>query len=125
MQHLRNPGILEGGQVRLGGPPWHDYWRYLRNSPILYVDRVNTPLMMIHGDLDFIALSQAEEFFTALYRQGKPARLVRYWGEDHIISSPANVADSWDRILQWFDMHRKPARSQAAAQPRAQTSVLK
>jgi len=125
MEHLRNPGMLEGGQVKLGGPPWHDYWRYLRNSPILYVDRVNTPLMMIHGDLDFIAMSQAEEFFTALYRQGKPARLVRYWGEDHIISSPANVADSWDRILEWFDMHRKPARSQAAAQPRAQTSVLK
>jgi dipeptidyl aminopeptidase/acylaminoacyl peptidase len=36
--------------------------RYLRNSPIFYADRVQTPLMIIHGDLDGVPIEQAEEF---------------------------------------------------------------
>jgi dipeptidyl aminopeptidase/acylaminoacyl peptidase len=90
--------------LRLGGsPPWKDFGRYLRNSPIFYVDRVQTPLMIIHGDMDGVPIEQAEEFFMALYRQGKRAEFRRYWGEGHSIESPANVRDMWDSILAWFE----------------------
>ncbi len=99
--------MAETGQMRMGGPPWRDLWRYLRNSPIGYVERVQTPLMIIHGDLDPVPLQQSEEFFTALYRLGKEAKFIRYWGEPHGVTSPANIRHMWEQIFLWFDVHLK------------------
>ncbi|HEY6184585.1 MAG TPA: alpha/beta fold hydrolase [Terriglobales bacterium] len=101
VQHAES---FETGQLRMGNPPWKDWDRYLRNSPLFYVDRVNTPLLIMHGDWDnFVPIQQSEEFFTALYRQGKRGRFVRYWGEGHVFSSPANIRDSWMQIYAWLD----------------------
>jgi dipeptidyl aminopeptidase/acylaminoacyl peptidase len=76
--------------------------RYVRNSPITYAERVTTPLMIVQGDMDYVPIQQGEKFFTALYRQNKAASFVRYWGEGHIIESPANVSDLWTRIYAWL-----------------------
>ncbi|MEM8780842.1 MAG: prolyl oligopeptidase family serine peptidase, partial [Cyanobacteria bacterium P01_G01_bin.49] len=95
--------LLESGQGAMGNPPWKDLGRYLRNSPIFAVDRVQTPLMIIQGDLDYVPIQQGEEFFAGLYRQGKRAEFVRYWGEGHVLSSPANIKDMWKRIFAWFE----------------------
>jgi dipeptidyl aminopeptidase/acylaminoacyl peptidase len=97
--------LAEGGQLRMGVPPWRDLWRYLRNSPIHYVDRIQTPLMMIHGDIDYVPVQQAEQLFAALHRRGRAVRLVRYWGEGHGITTPTNVRDMWSRIFDWFGQH--------------------
>ena len=94
--------LLESGQTAMGNPPWKDLGRYLRNSPIFAVDRVQTPLMIIQGDMDYVPIQQGEEFFASLYRQGKRAEFVRYWGEGHVLSSPANIKDMWERIFAWF-----------------------
>jgi dipeptidyl aminopeptidase/acylaminoacyl peptidase len=95
--------------IDMGGPPWKEFGRYLRNSPITYVDRVQTPVLIIHGDLDYdVPLEQSEEYFTALYRQNKRARFVRYWGEGHTLMSPANVRDMWKQIVAWFDEFLSP-----------------
>ncbi len=102
-EELFGPVFGETGQSRMGSPPWGDLWRYLRNSPIYFVDRVQTPVMIIQGDMDYVPIQQGEEFFTALYRMGKKAKFVRYWGEGHVISSPANVRDMWQRVFDWFD----------------------
>jgi dipeptidyl aminopeptidase/acylaminoacyl peptidase len=94
----------EMGQGRMGTPPWKDPGRYTRNSPITYVDRVQTPLLVIHGDMDgLVPIQQSEEFFTALRRQGKRARFVRYWGEGHFLKSPANIRDYWQQVYAWLD----------------------
>ena len=95
--------LMESAQGGMGNPPWKDMGRYIRNSPITYVDRVKTPLMIIQGDLDYVAIQQGEEFFTSLYRQGKRAKFVRYWGEGHVLESPANIRDMWKNIFIWFD----------------------
>jgi dipeptidyl aminopeptidase/acylaminoacyl peptidase len=97
--------LMESAQTGMGNPPWKDLGRYLRNSPIFFVDRVETPLMIIQGDLDYVALQQGEEFFMSLYRQGKRARFVRYWGEGHVLESPANIRDLWKQIYAWLDEH--------------------
>jgi dipeptidyl aminopeptidase/acylaminoacyl peptidase len=86
-------------------PPWEDIDRYVRNSPIVNVGQVETPVLIIHGDLDFIGIQHAEEYFTGLYRQGKRARFVRYWGETHGFHSPANIRDLLGQILDWLDEH--------------------
>src|ERR1051325_1491616 len=87
---------------RMGAPPWKDWSRYQRNSPLFYVDRVQTPLLIAQGDMD--PISQGEEFFSALKRQGKRARFVRYWGEGHsVASSPANHLDFVAQVYAWLD----------------------
>lgn len=90
-------------ELMLGGTPWTNRAGYVRNSPVTYVDRVQTPLLLLHGDLDFIAIQQAEQLFYALHRQGKPARFVRYLGEGHIPASPANAEHMWEQIFNWFE----------------------
>lgn len=102
-EHLFQAALMESAQVRMGSPPWRDLGRYLRNSPVFFVDRVETPLMIVQGDLDYVAVQQGEEFFMSLYRQGKRAKFVRYWGEGHVLESPANIRDLWQQMFGWFD----------------------
>jgi dipeptidyl aminopeptidase/acylaminoacyl peptidase len=104
-----NPYFLELGQDQLMAPPYADFDRYLRNSSIFRVEQVDTPLLMLHGDLDYVPIEQAEEFFTLLGRQGKRARFVRYWGEGHVLQSPANFEDFWQRVFAWFSDDREAA----------------
>ena len=103
--------IAESGQNRMGGPPWKDAQRYVRNSPLFSADRVETPLLIIQGDMDYVPMQQGEQFFSALYRQGKRARFVRYWGEGHVFQSPANIRHMWEEIYSWFDEFLKPSSS--------------
>jgi dipeptidyl aminopeptidase/acylaminoacyl peptidase len=93
---------MERGVFRLGGPPQEQLERFRSGSPIVAANKVQTPLMLVHGELDFVPVQQAEEFFTALYRQDKRARLVRYQGEMHTIAGRANVLDLWKQIAAWL-----------------------
>lgn len=102
-QYYYAPLLLEGGFMNTS--LYHDPARYMRNSPLSYVGHVTTPLLLIHGDLDGIPIQQAEEFFTALHRLGRPARFIRYWGEGHNFQSPANIANLWDQIFTWLDRY--------------------
>ena len=110
--------LAESGQERLGNPPWKDFGRYIRNSPIFYVDRVQTPLMIIQGDMDYVAMQQGEQFFMSLYRQNKRAQFLRYWGEGHVLEGPANIRDMWQRIYAWFDEFLKAPLGESARKER-------
>ena len=101
-EHLQM-SLAETGQLRMGAAPWQDAERYIRNSPLFAAGDVQTPLLIIQGDMDYVPLQQGEQFFSALYRQGKRARFVRYWGEGHVFQSPANIQDMWQQIFAWFD----------------------
>jgi dipeptidyl aminopeptidase/acylaminoacyl peptidase len=122
-ENVFQQSIAETGQVRMGNPPWKDAGRYLRNSPLFYVDRVQTPLLIVQGDMDYVSMTQGEQFFTSLYRQGKRARFVRYWGEGHVFSSPANIRDLWKQMYAWLDEFlMKPASAGAAPTPSADSA---
>jgi dienelactone hydrolase len=115
---LSAPASVESQQLRMGAPPWEDPDRYLRNSPFFHADRVTTPILMIHGDLDSISMTQAEQFFIAMNRLNKRSKLVRYLGEGHGIDSPANVLDFWEQIFSWFDEFLlNPGKAESAKQP--------
>jgi dipeptidyl aminopeptidase/acylaminoacyl peptidase len=96
-------GWAESGQPRLGGAPWMAPQTYVANSPIFAAGRINTPMLLLQGDQDIASLTQAEEMFSALYRQNKDAILVSYWGEGHVVASPANLRDLYARVFQWLD----------------------
>ncbi|MDR5795083.1 prolyl oligopeptidase family serine peptidase [Caballeronia sp. LZ008] len=89
----------------LSRPPWQDPASYMRNSPILFADKIEAPLLLMHGDLDYVSIAQSEAMFVALSRQGKPVEFVRYWGEDHVYASPANIRDAFGRIVAWTQHH--------------------
>ena len=107
----------EAGQGGMGSPPWDDPQRYLRNSPIMRVRSLHTPLMLIHGDIDFVSVTQAEELFTALTRVKKDAVFVQYGGEEHALESPANIRDLWARLLKWYGEHLANAAENSHADP--------
>jgi len=88
-------------------PPWQDPAGYAAISPLSYVGKVTTPLLIVHGDLDMRgAPSQAERFFYALYQQGKTAKLLRYAGESHSLAqSPANIRSIFAETNAWFDTY--------------------
>jgi dipeptidyl aminopeptidase/acylaminoacyl peptidase len=101
--NMADPKQAEAGQNQTGGPPWDFLWRYLKNSPVLFVDRVETPVMLVQGSHDTQSTLASEEFFTGLYRLGKRGRFVRYWGEGHVFESPANIRDYWQQVFAWLD----------------------
>ncbi len=93
---------MEKGMFNLGGPPWRFADKYAEDSPVMYAENVQTPVMLIHGDIDFVPIQQDEEFFTAMLRQDKRTAFVRYQGEWHTIANRANVLDLWTRISRWL-----------------------
>ena len=100
----------ESGQGRMGGSPWEFRERYLENSPIFYLDRVQSPVLIIHGSEDRAVSSYlADEVFTGLRRLGKTVTYVRYEGEDHWEGtwSRANQIDVLKRVIGWFDRYLK------------------
>jgi dipeptidyl aminopeptidase/acylaminoacyl peptidase len=82
--------------------PFDDPTAYTNNSPVTLAKRITAPVLLVHSDLDYIDIAQYDEMFGALYRAGKEARYVRYWGEGHTPSSPANIRDLWRRIDEFL-----------------------
>jgi len=94
-----------GTDFSIGKTPQEALDVYVRNSPLFLADKIQTPVLLIHSDLDVFNVHQYEEMFTALYQQRKEAVFVDYLGEGHTPSSPANIRDAWARTLDWFDDH--------------------
>ncbi|MEK5164251.1 S9 family peptidase [Paenibacillus sp. FSL R5-0527] len=107
-------GTSDGGFLRAeeyGGPPWELPKSYLRRSPISFVDKVKTPLLLIHSDRDFrVPIEQGEQFYTALKFLQRKVRMVRFLTETHELSregEPWHRVVRLDHILQWFRDHLK------------------
>jgi dipeptidyl aminopeptidase/acylaminoacyl peptidase len=95
----------EHGQEQMGGTPWLYRDRYIENSPIFYLNRVETPLLLVHGgDDQWVHPSLSDEVFVGLRRLGKEVSYAKYPGEDHTLDiwDAADQLDVSHRILDWF-----------------------
>lgn len=100
----------EHTQSRIGGSPWEYPSRYIENSPIFNMDKVNTPLLIMHNDADgHVPWYQGIEMFTALRRLGKPSWFLNYNGEPHWPLKRQNRLDLNVRMAQFFDFYLKGA----------------
>lgn len=100
----------ERTQSRLGGSLWDMPLRYLENSPLFWVDKIETPLLIMHNDSDgHVPWEQGIELFTALRRLGKPAWMINYRGEPHWPTTFPNRVDWNVRMKQFFDHYLKDA----------------
>jgi dipeptidyl aminopeptidase/acylaminoacyl peptidase len=105
---LAGPWFDEISQLRMGVPPWIDPNRYVRNSPLLHVDQIHTPLLIIEGGRDDATHTQNEELFTALYRLGRRTEFVLYPFEGHAVESTGDLMDMWHRMFAWLDRYLTP-----------------
>lgn len=98
----------EHTQSRIGGTPWEYPQRYVENSPIFNIDKINTPLLIMHNDADgHVPWYQGIEFFTSLRRLGKPSWMLNYNGEPHWPLKMQNRKDFNIRMAQFFDYYLK------------------
>jgi len=109
------PGIprqfqYERTQSRIGGTPWQYPLRFIENSPIFMVDRVQTPLLMIHNDADdAVPWYQGIELYLALRRLDKEVYMFSYNGEPHGLRRRVNQKDYTVRLQEFFDYYLKGA----------------
>ncbi|MEN8120777.1 MAG: prolyl oligopeptidase family serine peptidase [Bacteroidota bacterium] len=98
----------EHTQSRIGGTLWEYPIRYIENSPIFFVDKINTPLLIMHNDKDgHVPWYQGIELFVALRRLGKPSWMLNYVGEPHWPQKWQNKKDFNIRMQQYFDHYLK------------------
>lgn len=100
---LYRAGWAETRQGGFGAPPWRAAEAYRAASPFYRADRIADPVLLITSDRDVVPMSASEMMFSALHRQGKPARLITYWGEGHWTYSPANRIDLEREIEAWLE----------------------
>ena len=95
-----------------GGPYWDKSNRVAQrsyaNSPHKFVDKWDTPIMIITGEYDFrIPYTQSLQAFTAARAMGLDARLVSFENEAHQVFKPQNSL-VWNReFFGWLDKYLK------------------
>jgi dipeptidyl aminopeptidase/acylaminoacyl peptidase len=100
----------EHTQSRIGGSLWDKPLQYIENSPIFWVPKINTPLLLMNNDADgAVPWYQGIEFITALRRLNKPAWMLSYNDEAHNLVKRPNRKDISIRKMQFFDHYLKGA----------------
>ncbi len=90
------------------GLPWEHPDFYAQRSPITYMGNVQTPTMLVTGEVDYRTPSEeAEQFYTALKLRKVPAAMVRIPDASHDIAArPSNLIAKVAYILGWFAKYR-------------------
>ena len=102
----------ERGQSRIGKSIWEAPSLYIENSPLFFLDRVTTPLLILHNDMDdAVPWYQGIELYVGMRRLGKEAYLINYNNELHGNSARQNQQDFAIRMMQFFDatLKKRPA----------------
>jgi dipeptidyl aminopeptidase/acylaminoacyl peptidase len=100
----------EHEQSRLGKTLWEDPNLYISNSPLFKINKIETPLLLLHNNEDgAVPFEQGIEFYLALRRLGKTAWLLNYRGEPHWPVKWQNRKDFNIRMAQFFDHYLKGA----------------
>jgi dipeptidyl aminopeptidase/acylaminoacyl peptidase len=97
------PGLMEYG---FAGQPWTSTETYRRSSPMTFIDRVKTPIMITHGERDLrVPIAQAEQYYRALKKREVEVVFLRFPREGHGIQEPNHQIDLTQRQIEWFDSH--------------------
>ncbi|MEO8574363.1 MAG: prolyl oligopeptidase family serine peptidase [Pyrinomonadaceae bacterium] len=99
---------------------WEATKLYTDISPFFYADKINEPILLIHGEADNNQGTfpiQSERLFAAISGNGGTARLVMLPLEAHGYSAKESVEHTLYEMVQWFDKYVKNAK------PRTQTAA--
>lgn len=95
----------------IGGPYWlpENKEAYIKNSPHKYVDKWNTPILVIHGGIDFrVPESEGLQAFQVAQLKGIKSRLLHFPMEGHWVQSPQNGLVWHREFFKWLAEDLKP-----------------
>lgn len=85
------------------GTPWDNPAAFAKHNPIDHVAKWKTPMLVIHGALDFrVVDTQGMATFTALQRKGIPSKFLHFPDENHWVLKPHNSILWHDTVLAWL-----------------------
>jgi len=108
-----NPVSMAGSTEELwftdwefGGPLYANRALYDKWSPLNPVSDWKTPLLVVHGQLDYrVDLSEGYQVFTAAKRMGLDAKFLYFPDEGHWVLRPRNRRIWWGTVLDWLEVH--------------------
>ena len=99
-------GVTFGG-IKQGGSPWSSLPKAVRHyelSPHKLVTRWHTPLMVIHGGMDYrVPVDQGMAAYNAAQMMGVPSRLLIFPDENHWILKPQNALFWHREYFRWLE----------------------
>ncbi len=97
--------LSEGGQFMVDyfKRPWENRESYAAHSPLTFVQRVTTPLLIQHGERDArVPVTGAWKFYRALKALGKTVEFDIYPRGGHVLYEPMLQREQMRRNLDWF-----------------------
>jgi dipeptidyl aminopeptidase/acylaminoacyl peptidase len=86
-----------------GGPAYDNYEGYNKFNPMRFVKNWKTPMMVIHGGLDYrVVDTEGLATFTALQRRGIPSQLLYFPDENHWVLKPKNSVQWHEAVVAWL-----------------------
>jgi dipeptidyl aminopeptidase/acylaminoacyl peptidase len=90
------------------GTPWTNPAMYERWSPSNFVKNFKTPILVIHGELDYrVPVGEGLQLFTAVQRMGVDSKLLIFPDEGHWVLKPQNSQLWYHTVLDWLDKYLK------------------
>jgi dipeptidyl aminopeptidase/acylaminoacyl peptidase len=101
------------------GTPWANPTLYTRWSPHHFVQNFNTPILIIHSELDYrVPLGEGMQLFTAVQRKGIDSKFLTFPDEGHWVLKPQNSQLWYHTVLDWLDKYLQPTSSQQSSAKR-------
>lgn len=98
----------EQDQWRMSTSLYEGMSNYLKNSPIMFANKVQVPMLIWTGEQDKqVHYSQSIAFYNALRRLGKKQVLLIYPENRHRLTTPKSQMDFSNRYEQWLDTYLK------------------
>jgi dipeptidyl aminopeptidase/acylaminoacyl peptidase len=102
---------------------WEAPHIYSAVSPFMHADKIDEPLLLIHGEKDSNPGTfpmQSERLYQAVAGHGGAVRLCILPEENHGYAARESVLHAQAETIEWLDAHVKNARPVEAAAPRAE-----
>ncbi len=104
-----NPPSATRWMMKMGGSPSEKPDIYRRANVLLSIDKIRTPLLVMHGENDpQVPPAESESFVKALRKGGKTVFYFTYPGELHGFAQPAHRLDAWGKELAFFNHYLNP-----------------
>ncbi len=92
------------------GTPWINREMYRKWSPHLAATNFKTPILVVHGQLDYrLDVSEGFQLFTTVQRLKIPSKMLYFPDEGHWVLKPQNSRLWYKTVNDWVDQWTKPA----------------
>lgn len=101
-------GYTYGEVAQYQNFPWNNPDLYTKHSPLFNADKIQTPLLLIHGTVDTnVPPFESQQLYTALRILGKEVEYIQVNGEDHVITNWQKRLEWQNAIFAWFAKYLK------------------